>query len=134
MAALEGAVMTQTVHLDAANERRAAFLTSYFAHSGEKRIGSLTVAAQTYDAVYLLVAGLFQSRSPEGGEPLKLALENLERPHRGVVTTYERPYTARDHEAYSINMLWLGVWRGGEVQFLYPIDAQRASVIRRKEF
>lgn len=133
-AALEGAVMTQTVHLDAANERRATFLTSYFAHSGEKRIGSLTVAAQTYDAVYLLMSGLFQSRSPEGGEPLKRALENLEKPHRGVVTTYERPYTARDHEAYSINMLWLGVWRGGEVQFLYPIDAQRASVIRRKEF
>ncbi|WP_019561957.1 ABC transporter substrate-binding protein [Caldimonas manganoxidans] len=133
-AALEGAVMTQTVHLDAANERRATFLTSYFTHSGEKRMGSLMVAAQTYDAVYLLVSALFQSRSPEGGEPLKRALENLDKPHRGVVTTYERPYSTRDHEAYSINMLWLSVWRGGEVQFLYPIDAQRASVIRRKEF
>ena len=30
-------------------------------------------------------------------------------------------------------MIWLGVWRRGEVQFLYPEDAKRAGVIRRKE-
>jgi branched-chain amino acid transport system substrate-binding protein len=96
-------------------------------------MGSLTVAAQTYDAMYLLVSALFQARGSAGSDALKQSLEALERPHRGVVTTYERPYAVKDHEAYSINMLWLGVWRGGEVQYLYPIDAQRASVIRRKE-
>jgi branched-chain amino acid transport system substrate-binding protein len=30
-------------------------------------------------------------------------------------------------------MIWLGVWRHGEVQFLYPEDAKRAGFIRRKE-
>lgn len=132
-ALLEGSVMVQTVHHDRGNERRATFLASYAAHAGGRRMGSLTVAAQTYDAMYLLVSALFQAREVSGGEGLKQALEALERPHRGVVTTYERPYGPKDHEAYSINMLWLGVWRGGEVQYLHPIDAQRASVIRRKE-
>lgn len=131
-ALLDGAIMVQTVHHDMANERRATFLTSYAAHAGGRKMGSLTVAAQTYDAMYLLVSAFFQARGG-GGDALKQSLEALERPYRGVVTTYERPYAVKDHEAYSINMLWLSVWRGGEVQYLYPIDAQRASVIRRKE-
>jgi branched-chain amino acid transport system substrate-binding protein len=130
---LEGAMMVQTVHHDMSNERRATFRTSYAAHAGGRKMGSLTVAAQTYDAMYLMMSAVYQARSVQGGEALKQALERLDHAHRGVVTTYERPYTTRDHEAYSINMLWLGVWRGGEVQYLYPIDAQRASVIRRKE-
>jgi branched-chain amino acid transport system substrate-binding protein len=49
-----------------------------------------------------------------------------------VVTTHDRPFSAQDHDAFSINMIWLGVWHHGEVQFLYPEDAKRASVIRRK--
>ena len=30
-------------------------------------------------------------------------------------------------------MIWLGVWRKGEVQFEYPEDAKRASIIRRQQ-
>jgi len=43
------------------------------------------------------------------------------------------PSPASDHDAFSANMVWLGVWRHGEVQFLYPEDAKRAGFIRRKE-
>ena len=57
----------------------------------------------------------------------------MERPYQGVVTTHERPFSAQDHDAFTRNMVWLGVWRHGEVQFLYPEDARRAGFIRRKE-
>jgi hypothetical protein len=30
-------------------------------------------------------------------------------------------------------MVWLGVWRRGEIHYLYPEDAKRSSYIRRKE-
>lgn len=30
-------------------------------------------------------------------------------------------------------MIWLGVWRKGEIEFQYPEDAKRANTIRRKE-
>jgi branched-chain amino acid transport system substrate-binding protein len=38
-----------------------------------------------------------------------------------------------DHDAFSINMIWLGVWRRGEIQFLHADDARRAAVVRRKQ-
>ena len=35
--------------------------------------------------------------------------------------------------AFSREMIWLGVWRRGEIQRQYPDDAKRSSFIRRKE-
>lgn len=90
-------------------------------------------AAQTYDAVHLMLRALFQSKGDTGGDALKRALENLERPYVGVVTTHDRPFSAEDHDAFSMNMIWLGVWRRGEIQFLHADDARKASYIRRKE-
>lgn len=131
--ALEGTMMTQTIIQDLANERRMSFLASYFRHSKEKRIGSLMAAAQSYDAVYLMLRALFQTKGDVSGDALKKALENFDRPHRGVVTTYGEPFSGSDHDAFSVNMIWLGVWRRGEIQFYYPEDAKRSSFIRRKE-
>jgi branched-chain amino acid transport system substrate-binding protein len=69
----------------------------------------------------------------QSGDALKRALENLERPYSGVVTTHDKPFSSTDHDAFTRNMIWLGVWHRGEVQFLYPEDAKRAGFIRRKE-
>ena len=90
-------------------------------------------AAQSYDAVHMMLRAVFQTKGDTSGDALKRALENLERPYSGVVTTHDRPFSATDHDAFTRNMIWLGVWRRGEVQFLYPEDAKRASFIRRKE-
>jgi branched-chain amino acid transport system substrate-binding protein len=90
-------------------------------------------AAQSYDALHLMLRALFQSRGDTSGNALKRALENLERPYSGVVTTHDHPFDANDHDAFSRNMVWLGVWHRGEVRFFYPEDARRASYIRRKE-
>jgi branched-chain amino acid transport system substrate-binding protein len=76
---------------------------------------------------------VFQTRGDMSGDALKQALENLQRPYAGVVTTHDRPFSSTDHDAFTRNMIWLGVWRRGEVQFLHPEDARRAAYIRRKE-
>jgi branched-chain amino acid transport system substrate-binding protein len=131
--ALEGTMMAQTVIQDAANERRSSFLLRYFKHSNEKRIGSLMAAAQTYDAMHLMLFAAFQTKGDISGINLKRALENKERPYQGVVTTYTAPFSARDHDAFTPNMIWLGTWRRGQVEFFYAEDAKLSSWIRRKD-
>ncbi len=131
-AAAEGAMMVQSIIADTSNERRMSFIARLKRHAGSQPIGSLMAAAQTYDAVHLMLRVLFQTKGNTTGDALKQALENLERPYAGVVTTHEKPFSASDHDAFSRNMIWLGVWRRGEVQFYYPEDAKRSAFIRRK--
>ena len=131
--AVEGALMVQTVLPNVFMERNSSFLRSYGKLSKERPIGSMMSAAQTYDSVHLLLRAMFISKGDLSGRSLKNALENLQQPYRGVVTTYDRPFSSSDHDAISANMLWLGTWRNGERAYAYREDAQRASVIRRKE-
>jgi branched-chain amino acid transport system substrate-binding protein len=132
-AALEGTMMVQTIIHDTLNERRASFLARYFKHANEKRIGSLMAAAQSYDAVHLVLRALFITKGNTSSDALKHALENLDRPYQGVITTYKQPFSNDDHEAFSANMLFLGVWRKGQIEYYYPEDAKRAGYIRRKQ-
>lgn len=132
-AAVEGAVMVQTLIQDLSNERRASFMARLKAQAGREPLGSLMAAAQTYDAVHLMLRALFQTRGDRSADALKAALEHLERPYVGVVTTYDTPFSPADHDAFTSNMVWLGVWRKGEVQYLDPQDAQRAGLVRRKK-
>ena len=131
--AAEGGVMVQTIIQDLSNERRTSFIARLNRSAGGQPISSLMSAAQSYDAMHLMLRALFQSKGNTSGDALKTALENLERPYAGVVTTHEHPFSATDHDAFSRNMVWLGVWRRGEVHFQYPEDAKRAAMIRRKE-
>ncbi len=132
-AAAEGAIMVQTIIPDLSNERRASFIARLSKASAGQPIGSLMAAAQSYDAVQLMLRVMFQTRGNTSGDALKAALENLQRPYAGVVTTHDRPFSPTDHDAFTRNMIWLGVWKRGEIQFQYPEDAKRASIIRRKE-
>jgi branched-chain amino acid transport system substrate-binding protein len=131
--ALEGTMMAQTIIHDTANERRSSFLARYYKHSPEVRIGSLMAAAQAYDAVHLMVRALFQTRGNAAGPALKEALENLDRPYQGVITTYAQPFSSEDHDAFSANMIWLGVWRKGEINFFHAEDARMSAAVRKKQ-
>ena len=111
--ALEGTMMTQSIIQDSANERRSSFIARYAKHSGERPVGSLMAAAQSYDAVHLLLRALFQTKGDTSGPALKAALEDLREPYRGVVTTFDKPFSKDDHDAFSDRMIWLGEWRGG---------------------
>lgn len=129
---VDGSFMVQTALPNVYLERSSSFITAYTKLSREKPMGSMMSAAQTYDATHLLLRAMFESKGNFSGTSLKTSLENLPRPYYGVVTTYEKPFSATDHDAISSNMLWLGTWRGGERAYAYKEDEKRASVIRRK--
>jgi len=131
--ALEGTMMAQTIIKDGESERRSGFIARYMRHSRESRIGSLMAAAQAYDAMHLMLRATFATRGEPRGPALKAALENLDRSHYGVVTTYTRPYSETDHEAFSSRMIWLGTWRDGDIQFQYADDAKLSAMVRRKQ-
>lgn len=130
---VEGAQMVQTVLPNIFLERNSTFLRNYAKLSKEAPIGSMMSAAQTYDAVHLLLRAMFDSKGDLSSASLKRALENPSATYRGVVTTYERAFTPNDHDAISSNMLWLGTWRNGERGYYYKEDERRATIIRRKE-
>ena len=131
--AAEGVMMVQTIIQDLSNERRSGFIARLRRQAGTERVDSLMAAAQSYDAIQLMLRVLFQTRGDTSAPALKAALEDLERPYAGVVTTHDKPFSANDHDAFSMNMIWLGVWRRGEIQFLHAEDARRAAVVRRKQ-
>ena len=129
---IEGALMAQTVLPNRNLERNSAFLTSYSKFSRERPMGSMMSSAQTYDGVQLLMRAIFSAKGDIAGPSLKASLENLGGVYRGVVTTYDRPFSPKDHEALSMNMLWMGTWRSGDRTYLYEEDEKRAAVIRVK--
>jgi branched-chain amino acid transport system substrate-binding protein len=131
--AVEGGIMTQSIIQDLSNERRSSFIARLKHSAGNQPISSLMAAAQSYDAVQLMLRVIFQTKGVLSADAMKAALEKLDRPYAGVVTSHDQPFSATDHESFSRNMIWLGVWRRGEVHFQYPDDAKRASIIRRKE-
>jgi branched-chain amino acid transport system substrate-binding protein len=131
--AAEGAVMVQTIIQDLSNERRTSFIARLKSYAGKDYVDSLMAAAQSYDAVQLMLRVLFQTKGDVSGDALKAALENFNTPYRGVITTHDRPFSSTDHDAFTRNMIWLGVWRKGEVVYYNPEDSKRSSIIRRKE-
>jgi branched-chain amino acid transport system substrate-binding protein len=131
--AANGSYMVQTVLPNAGMDRHASFLRGYAKLSKELPIGSMMAAAQSYDAVNLLLRALFQTQSDMSGVNIKNALENMAKPYYGVVTTYVSPFSNKDHDAISANMLWLGTWVNGERAYAYKADAAQAVVLRRKE-
>ncbi len=130
--AAEGAMMVQSIVPDLSNERRMSFIARLKRHAGDQPIASLMSAAQTYDAVHLMLRAVFQTRGDTSGPALKAALENLKQPYPGVVTTHDHPFSAQDHDAFTLNMIWLATWRNGALQFVYADDAKKAAVMRRK--
>jgi branched-chain amino acid transport system substrate-binding protein len=132
--AAEGALMAQTFIAEPSNERRAAFLSAYARKFKVRRIPVPMAAAQAYDTTYLLLYALFGIRNGElSGPAIKQALENMQRPYYGVISTYERPFSAEDKDAVSANMLVMGQVKAGVVTFAYPEDARRNLIVQRKQ-
>lgn len=130
---VDGALMVQTVLPNGLLERNGTFLRSYRKLGKEEPLGSMMSAAQTYDSVHLLLRAMFDAKGDLSGPALKAALENPARPYRGVVTTYEQSFSAKDHDAVSANMLWLGTWKGSERSYFYKEDERGATIMRRKQ-
>ena len=130
----EGARKPQTFIQEPTTPKRQSFIVSYLKTFNPKnsRIDSPVSAAQGYDSIYLLAAAIKQAGSTDGPK-IKAALEDLKTPVEGVVTTYTRPFTAKDHEAITVNIPVFGEVKGARVVYAYEADAKKASEVRFKD-
>ncbi len=127
----DGAVMPQTFIQLPNTPRRKAFIEAYQAAYNTERMPSPVSAAQGYDSVLLLVAAIKQAGSTDGRK-IREALENLKEKVDGVVTVYDRPFTATDHEAISGNIPVFGLVKDGKVVPAHDEDVTGDKALRIK--
>ncbi len=125
----DGARMPQTFIQDPNTPKRKAFIDAYQKAYKIERIPSPVSAAQGYDSMYLLAAAIKQAGNTDGVK-VRQALENLNAPVEGVITTYVHPYTHDDHEAITMNMVVMGEVKNGHVVYAY--DADKGQAVREK--
>ena len=127
----DGAMMPETFIQLPTTPKRKAFIEAYQAAYKVDRMPSPVSAAQGYDSVYLLAAAITQAKSPEGPK-IRAALENLQTKVDGVVTTYDHPFTATDHEAISPNIPVFGLLKNGRVVPAHEEDLAGDKALRVK--
>ena len=120
-----GATMPETfIQNPPTTPKRKAFVEAYLKDFKPKNgiIASPVSAAQGYDSVYLLAAAIKQAKGTEGPKILA-ALQDLKAPVDGVVMTYNKPFSAADHEAIKAKDVVMGIVEDGKVEFLNAEDA-----------
>ena len=130
----DGATMPQTyIQSPSTTAKRKAFQDAYLKEFKPKNnnIASPVSAAQGYDSVYLLAAAIKQANSVEGPKILA-ALNDLNAPVEGVITTYVKPYTPTDHEAIKPKNVVMGVVENGRVEYLNAEDAANPFGAKKK--
>ena len=127
----DGALMPQTFLQVPNTPKRKAFIEAYQAAYKVDRFPSPVSAAQGYDSAYLLAAAITQAKSTEGRK-IREALENLSAKVEGVVTTYDKPFSATDHEAISGNIPVFGLVKGGRVVPAHDEDIAGDKAVRIK--
>ena len=127
----EGVMMPQTFIQAPSTPKRKAFIEAYQAAYKVDRIPSPVSAAQGYDSMLILAAAIEQAKSTEGRK-IREALENLTAKVEGVVSTYEKPFSATDHEAITANIPVLGTVKGGRVVPANPADIEGDKALRLK--
>jgi branched-chain amino acid transport system substrate-binding protein len=127
----EGVMMPQTFIQLPSTPKRKSFIDAYQAAYKVDRIPSPVSAAQGYDSMYLLAAAINQAKSTDGRK-IREALENLTTKVEGVVTTYDKPFSATDHEAITSNIPVLGIVKGGRVVPANAADLEGDGALRVK--
>lgn len=113
-------------------KRNHQFLADYKRHEKKNSAGSYMSGAQSYDSMNILVRSFFGTKNDISGPAIKNALENFDRPHFGVVAVYERPFSTTEHDAISLDMLWMGAWSDGQRVYAYKDDENKAVASQRK--
>ena len=125
-----GAMMPQTFIEEPVTPRVKKFIDAYHKAYGATRILSPVSAAQGYDAVLIFAAAVKQAQSADTHK-IKEALENLNEPVKGIIATWQRPYSKWDpanvntHEAFRREHTVMGVVKDGRVVFADDADRQR---------
>jgi len=110
----EGATMPQTFIQEGDTPKRKAFIAAYQKAYKVERIPSPVSAAQGYDSMYLLAAGIRQAGTTDGPK-VREALENLQEKINGVVKVYDHPFTHDDHNAIKMGDPVMGQVHDGHV-------------------
>lgn len=128
----DGALMTQTFIAEPVTLRRQEFLFAYHKESKLDKIPSAVSAAQGYDSMLLLFAAIRQAKTT-AGPAVRNALENLQTPVMGVVSTYDKPYSHTDHEAITGDMVVTGEVHSGRVTFAHQEEVKDIILGRRQK-
>jgi len=79
-----------------------------------KAPGSFSFALHGYDSVMLYAAAVKQANSTDGSA-VRLALEDLKTPVRGLLKTYNKPFSKTNHEALTAKeLVWIR-WKDGKL-------------------
>jgi len=101
-------------------------------YSSSSRQAPAAPELQTIKHVKFTAEWVKQAGGTEGPKVLA-ALEDLKDPVEGVVTTYNKPFSAKDHEAITANIPVFGEVKGQHVVYAYPDDQKTASMVRVKD-
>jgi branched-chain amino acid transport system substrate-binding protein len=110
--------------------RAKAFIDAYHKAYHVDSIPSPMSAAEGYDAVLVFAAAVKQAQSTDTRK-IKLALEDLKKPVKGVIATWKHPYSKWNpaneltHEAFRPANVVMGMIMDGHVVFANEADKQR---------
>ena len=125
-----GTLMPQTFIEEPITPKAKSFIEGYHKAYKVERIPSAVAAAQGYDAVYILAAAVKQAGTTDTHK-IKEALEDLKEPVKGVIATWNHPYTKWDpadvttHEAFRREQTVMGMVKDGRVVFGNAADKAR---------
>ncbi len=125
-----GTLMPQTFIEDAITPRAKSFIEGYHKAYNMTRIPSPVSAAQGYDAVYIFAAAVKQAQSNDTHK-IKIALEDLHDPVKGVISTWKHPFSKWDpaneqtHEAFRRTDVVMGKIQDGHVVFASEADRKQ---------
>jgi branched-chain amino acid transport system substrate-binding protein len=108
------------------------FIEAYHKAYSVQRIPSPVSAAQGYDAVLLFAAAVQQAKSTDSLK-IRDALEDLQKPVQGVISTWVKPYSKWDpanfesHEAFRREKVVMGMVKDGRVVFGNEADRARLA-------
>ncbi|MEW5903337.1 MAG: ABC transporter substrate-binding protein [Pseudomonadota bacterium] len=126
----DGTLMPQTFIEEPITPKAKSFIDHYHTAYKVDRIPSPVSAAQGYDAVYLFAAAVKQAKSADTHK-IKDALEDLKEPVKGVIATWNHPFTKWDpahvetHEAFRAENAVMGMVKDGRVVFGNEADKKR---------
>jgi branched-chain amino acid transport system substrate-binding protein len=125
-----GTLMPQTFIEEPITPKVKSFIDGYHKTYNVTRIPSPVSAAQGYDAVYLFAAAVKQAQSDDTHK-IKAALEDLKEPVKGVIATWNHPFSKWDpaneqtHEAFKRSDAIMGKVMDGHVVFANNADRDR---------
>ncbi len=127
----EGVMMPQTFIQDMGFTSKNGFLLAYRRAFKSDVIASPMSAAQGYDGMHLLYLAIRQANSGDGSK-IREAFEKLKSRYQGVITSYSKPFSKTDHDAITLNMLWIGKIAEGRVEYANSEDQKRGALMRIK--